>query len=320
MPIARGEKDYLGFVQGLNTEANPLAAPEGTTSDELNMELNLENGTRARRLGLARIHPADLKFTPSGVTAPDFQVQGVFFWEAIKKYITVFRYTDEEDKKVSSIVVHNQSYDIEFEFVVDTPDDVPPNFVDIRSRLVITLGTSPVILQPVGDTYDVYVLTLYIRDFTLLNDSLSIGERPSTLSDEHKYNLYNAGWYKDRMLGSGSKGDPVTYFNTEIGSYPSNADVVALGDSVDSGSGKEEFDPEALDNIDLGSTESARGHYVYNIRNIDRNSKLTSKNNDGAVGNSATKIIEQGTSTGDGGGTGGSDWNDPVLPPGFIIP
>ena len=218
MPIARGEKDYLGFVQGLHTEANPLAAPEGTTSDELNMQLHLENGTRARRLGLARIHSADLKFTPSGVTEPDFEVQGVFFWEASKKYITVFRYTDEEDKKVSFIVVHNQSYDVEFEFVVDTPDDVPPNFVDIRSRLVITLGTSPVILQPVGDTYDVHVLTLYIRDFTLLNDCLSIGERPSTLSDEHKYNLYNAGWYKDRMLGSGSKGDPVTYFNTEIGS------------------------------------------------------------------------------------------------------
>ena len=72
MPIARGEKDYLGFVQVLNTEANPLAAPEGTTSDELNMELNHENGTRARRLGLARIHSAALKFTPSGVTAPDF--------------------------------------------------------------------------------------------------------------------------------------------------------------------------------------------------------------------------------------------------------
>lgn len=320
MPIARGEKDYLGFVQGLNTEANPLAAPEGTTSDELNMELNLENGTRARRLGLARIHSADLKFTPSGVTAPDFQVQGVFFWEAIKKYVTVFRYSDEEDKKVSSIVVHNSDYDIEFEFVVDTPDDVPPSFVDIRSRLVITLGTAPVLLQPVEDSYDAYVLTLYVRDFSLLDDSLSIGDRPSTLTDEHKYNLYNAGWYKERVLGSGSKGDPVTYFKSEIGLYPSNADIAALGDSVDSSSGKEEFDPEALDNIDLGSTESARGHYVYSIRNIDRNSKLTAKGSDGAVGSTATKIIEDGTDTGQGGGTGGSTWYDPPIPEGGFIP
>ena len=121
------------------------------------------------------------------------------------------------------------------------------------------------------------------------------------------------------MIGSGSQVDPVTYFNTEIVSYPSNADVVALVDSEDSGSGKEEYDPVALNNIDLGTTESARGQYVYNIRNIDRNRKLTSKNNDGAVCNAATKIREQGTSTGDDGGTGGSDWNDPVLPPGFII-
>ena len=35
MPIARGEKDYNGFEHGLNTEANPIAAPDGTNSEEL---------------------------------------------------------------------------------------------------------------------------------------------------------------------------------------------------------------------------------------------------------------------------------------------
>lgn len=323
MAQARGEKDYLGFVGGLHTEANPLAAPEGTTSDELNMELSLENGTRSRRKGLQSF-TGDLTFTPTDYSTSPVtvsQIQGSYYWEAQGKYVTITRYSKADDTIASTIRVHNTDYSTEFEFTVDTPDDVKPSFVEIRSRLVIALGTAPVCIEKGSTSYNVYIVNLFIRDFTLVDDGLQIGERPASLSDEHKYNLYNAGWWKDRVLNSsGLKGDPVQEFNTVQTSYPSNADVVYLGDVVDSGSGLEKFNPTALDNIDLGSTEAARGHYVFNVRDITRSAKLASKTSDGAVGSSVTQIVLNGADTGAGTGTGGSVWDDPPLPPGTQIP
>lgn len=323
MALARGEKDYLGFVQGLHTEANPLAAPEGTTSDELNMELNLEKGTRSRRLGLESFS-GDKTFAPADYSTNPFVVmntQGAYYWEAEGRYVTVTRYSKSDDGIASTIRIHDASYNTEFEFTVDTPDDVKPSFVEIRSRLVVTLGTAPVLIERSNGTFNVYIINLYIRDFTLVDDDLMLGQRPGVLSNEHKYNLYNAGWYKDRVLNStGAKGDPISEFYTAQSLYPSNADIVYLGDVVDGGSGLEKFTPAALDNIDIGSTEAPRGHYVYNIRDITRSGKLVSKADDGALSSSVTQVILDGSDTGAGTGSGGSVWDDPPLPPGTYLP
>ena len=322
MAIARGEKDYLGFVQGLHTEANPLAAPEGTTSDELNMELALESGTRARRLGLSSVS-GDLTYQPDEIdTSVGYFItlQGFYYWESKEKYVAVVRYRKPNTEVASTIQVLNSDFTVDYEFIVDTPDDIQPTFTEIRTRLVITLGTAPLVVEQTATSYDVYVISMYVRDFTLVDDDLTIGERPISLSDEHKYNLYNAGWWKDRALEGSTKGDPVDKFFTDLAVYPSNADIVYLGDIVNQTSGLEEFDPDALDNIDLGSSEAPRGHYVYNIRDITRSAKLSNKTNDGAVGSSVTKIVEDGADTGEGGGTGGSTWEDPALPPGTEIP
>lgn len=320
MPVVRGEKGYLGFVNGLYTEANPLAAPEGTTADELNMELDLASGTRIKRKGLIRTPPIEIDL-PQDVFGSSFPEElGYWYWKAEDKYVTVYRYEKEEG--IFSCIIGISGTDNQFEFsaVVDTAEEIQPTVAEIRNRFVITLGTAPVVLQKTATSYDVYVVSLYVRDFTLIDDSLGMSERPSTLADEHKYNLYNAGWYKDRKLSSGSVGDPVTDFFSDKSVYPSNADIAALGDSVNTTSGEEEFKADTLDNIDLGSTEAPRGHYIFNIRDIERNDKLTDKDNDGSVSTSVTKVVEDGTDTGNGGGSSGSVWDDPPLPDGTVVP
>ena len=320
MPVVRGEKGYLGFVNGLYTEANPLAAPEGTTADELNMELDIGSGTRVRRKGLERSSPVqvDLPQDVFGTVTPE--ELGYWYWRAENKYVTVYRYEKEEGVFSCIIGISGSDNSFEFSTVVDTAEQIQPTVAEIRNRFVITLGTAPVVLQKTATSYDVYVISLFVRDFTLVNDGLSMSERPSSLGNEHKYNLYNAGWYKERKLSSGSVGDPVTDFFTDKSVYPSNSDIAALGDSVNTSSGEEEFKAETLDNIDLGSTEAPRGHYIFNIRDIERSDKLTDKDNDGSVSTSVTKVVEDGTDTGDGGGSGGSVWDDPMLPDGTILP
>lgn len=320
MPVVRGEKGYLGFVNGLYTEANPLAAPEGTTADELNMELDIASGTRVKRKGLVRSDPiqVDLPQAVFGTSTPE--ELGYWYWKAEDKYVTVYRYQKEQDVYSCIIGISGTDNTFEFSTVVDTAEQIQPTVAEIRNRFVITLGTSPVVLQKTATSYDVYVVSLYVRDFTLVDDGLGMSERPATLSDEHNYNLLNAGWHKDRKLVGGTIGDPVTSFFGTKGVYPSNADIASLGDGVNLTTGEEEFNAETLDNIDLGSTEAPRGHYVYNIRDIERQTKLTDKGNDGSVSSSVTKVVEEGADTGEGGGSSGSVWDDPPLPPGTYIP
>ena len=38
------------------------------------------------------------------------------------------------------------------------------------------------------------LITIQVRDFAGINDNLSVGTRPTTLSNEHEYNLLNQGW------------------------------------------------------------------------------------------------------------------------------
>lgn len=329
-----GAKGYLGFPRGLNTETSRLNPAEGTTADELNMDLDLNGLIRTRRKGLENVGTDQ---------ATDGTIIGSYYWDSADT-IVIVALKDEDPETYDTITIYLYEGDLTYieEWTVRVVDGnaVYPNFSEIRNRLVMTFGAKPFIFAKRGTCFDAWSLDLFFRDFKLLDDGLRIGERPTTLTDEHKYNLYNAGWYRDRIttVSDPAEGDPIDDFFTSEGDYPSNSDIVYLGDAPNS-NGVPVFNPDILDNLDVGNTEAPRGHYVYNIREIDRDSKLTDKENDGTPTSTITQVLDCSTNIsgnagnllyqdvtptgessdpappsggGGGGGGGGADPSDPI--------
>jgi hypothetical protein len=106
-------------------------------------------------------------------------------------------------------------------------------------------------------TFTSSIITFTVRDLAGIPDGALVDTRPSgSLSDVHKYNLYNQGW------------DSTKYgtFNTAAGKYPSNADVWWIfKDSSDT------FNPSTtLANNSRGSTHAPQGYFRLNPWNTAR--------------------------------------------------
>lgn len=318
------EQGYLSFAGGLVTELNPLSTPDelkGTTSDELNMTVDTDGMVRVRRNGFELL------------SIPRQEVPGtvlvVRYWRLGSCYIVCsydpVAVSDQYTCYTTFIDTADPSKDRQYSTKVLLSDflDTPP-IAFLRSKCIISYGGRPLLFyREVSGEFTIQYIDLFVRDFKLLNDSLTVTARPTTLTDEHKYNLYNAGWYQNRLLWSASVvADPVTDFFTIKSKYPSNADIAYLGDKADS-AGDLKFDPNVFDNLNLGSAEAPRGHYVYNIRAIDRSAVLLNKNNDGAPSTTLATLLDSGNDPGTGSPPTGdidNDYPEPPIPPGGQIP
>ena len=253
------EQGYLSFVKGLATELSPLSTPEeyaGTTADELNMAVDTEGMVRVRRKGMDLL--------PLAGALPG-TVHDSKFWRSANCYVAVSSTTGpSQTTRVHISLIEKSGATSLYTVQLQTVDFSFPSISFLRSKCVVSSGGRPLLLtkEPTG-RYTFQYINLYIRDFRAYPDGLTVTENPSVLEDEHKYNLYNAGWYQNRaLLSTGLVGDPVQDFFVARTKYPSNADVPYLGDITDS-NGDLKFDPKAFDNVNVGSTEAPRGHYVY---------------------------------------------------------
>lgn len=98
-------------------------------------------------------------------------------------------------------------------------------------------------------------IAIQIRDLIGVNDSLSITQEPTTLSDSHKYNLLNQGWDTTKIN---------SYYSSQS-KYPSNALIWWLGKDSNG-----DFDAANLTKVYFGSTPAPKGHYILNYFNQDR--------------------------------------------------
>lgn len=316
------DQGYLSFVRGLATELSPLSLPEeyaGTTADELNMAVDTDGMVRVRRRGFNLINLAG--------TCPG-TVHDSKFWRAANCYITVSSTVSGFNTLIhislvdkSGEISSNKFYTVQ----VQTTDFSAPSVSFLRSKCVVSFGGRPLLLtRETSGRYTFQYINLYTRDFRAYPDGLTVTEAPATLSDEHKYNLLNAGWHQNRnLLSSNTVGDPIADFFSVRTKYPSNADVPYLGDITDS-NGDLKFDPKSFDNVNVGSTEAPRGHYVYSVRDIDRQYRLTNKEKDGAPLSSLLTIMLDGNDPVSGvpvpQGTAPIDTGYPDTTPGVIIP
>ena len=319
MGRASGQKDYISMAKGLVTEASALAFPEGATANELNFTIDRDGLVRKRRLGLQNL-VAD--FSVTGVNA---SVENVFYWRG-PSYVCVIVHDD-----TPRTLLRFHAVDADFTFVSEvqiSAQRVQTQIAQTTNLLVVTTsnGEKPIVCEydSVANSIVVNDVTLYVRDFELVDDSLDLSERINSLSDNHKYNLYNSTWYQEKAdlnAASARKNVATAFFDT-LATYPSNADVSSVG-IVDDGSGNIVFDANLVFDAEFGSSVAPRGHYVYNIFNIDRTVRLTAPEVSGVPSttvNILSTISLAGTPTfnpdnpTDGQPSGGGG-EDPYLPP-----
>jgi hypothetical protein len=325
MPRARGNKQYIALTQGLITEASPLAAPEGSTSDELNMDLQLNGMIRRRRLGLQK-QIADLNMLG--------RITGSWYWPAAG-YTVITTFSDTGSTGYDTVTLYfldSSDFSIVdfYRAEILEGNGVSPDFSELRNRLIVTFGGAPMVFsKEVDGTLSAWYVDLFIRDFKFVDDSMTVSNRPSTLTSEHQYNILNAGWYQKVILEGGAEKLAYVAFFDELSNYPSNADIVSLGIGADS-SGNTIFIPVNMKTPLTGNTEAPRGHYVYNVRSINRLSKLSSPQADGTPSKTITQVLSSGTNISGLGSNliykESAPTGTPVDPPplgpgdGFIIP
>lgn len=319
------DQGYLSFARGLVTEINPLSTPEdlqGTTSDELNMIVDTDGMVRVRRAGFQTV--PDLQNSVPGT------VLDVRYWRKGKCYV-VCSLTDGEVEPgvlevVTTMIDESAVFtkNRQFKTQINAVDFVLPSICFLRTKCLITYGARPLLFtRESSGEYSIQYVNLYVRDFKLVNDELSLTTRPVVLSEEHEYNILNAGWYQSRrLIGTNVLTDPVAAFFSSRGTYPSNADIPYLAD-ITSPDGDIRFDPTAFDSVNVGSTEAPRGHYVFDIRSIDRQARVTLPSADGVPSSTLTPLAENGNAPGTSDPIDPDlpiDGGYPELPPGTEIP
>ena len=303
MARSTANKTYRTFVGGLITEASALAYPENASIDEDNMLL-FKKGNRTRRFGVD--YETGWSYPTPTLAKSKYEVDGyvlrTYTWFSANNdsslNFLVFQKGDKlEFYKLDSGPVsstYNSAYDVNLGSYI-APEktiayDEPLEFASGKGFLFVAgKNIEPLAIEydPVTDTMSVQVITIQIRDFIGVNDGLANDEEPTTLSNEHLYNLRNQGWIDAENTGSSSysgvfydhyepimaqtytapdSGVITSYYNA-TGRYPGNNKQ--WWSSKDSAGN---FDPNLLKNEYFGNTLAPRGHYIVDAFNKDRSS------------------------------------------------
>lgn len=290
--MARGATIVVenNFTQGLVTEFSAMNFPENAVTDGDNVVFS-ELGKVTRRNGIN---------FEEGFVEQDLAtlspVQGVF---------TEFKWDSVGGQGNTSFVVQQVGSRIRFFQIAQSSlsSQLKPYYVDLltyktsvtdqqvaENRCSFSAGKGylfvthqfcdPLSIQydSETDTITVNKILIEVRDFERLDDGLEVDERPSVLTDVHKYNLYNQGWYFDAIVrGSDNPRNVLTAWRTVRGDdYPSNADIWwVYKDAVGVAYfGKSRSDGRiGPSQITLGNTPSSNGHYIYDAWDINRSTK-----------------------------------------------
>ena len=278
----KAEAAYRSFVKGLITEANQLTFPDNASIDESNFVLN-RDGSRSRRLGVD--YESSYALTATGLTATDIKEgkQSFHVWESPDGDTSVSLGLVRIKDKIwfMNLLANAPSADLKNGGSPITIAGLSNNKIEtsvINNKCVIVSKdlSAPVLLSydKTTGTVTQTTITLEIRDIYGVDDGLFLDTRPTTLSNEHKYNLRNQGWNKNIVTSTGV--DAIDYTYTKLGQYPSNADNWTLGKiSNTASSDYEKYDPDTLVKNSFSNYQIAKGSFI--IDAFDRGTSRMAK-------------------------------------------
>lgn len=269
--MAKGtEKIYRTFVKGIITEASPLTYPENASIDEDNFVLN-RDGSRSRRLGVDYELDYSLKATGLASSLITTGKQSFHKWDSpggdTSVSIGVIRVADRLwfidllTTNPSNNFLNGGSY-----LTLSGLNKADIDTAVINNSLIVSSSDldSPILL-----TYNVTAQTvsqapiyIKVRDIWGVDDGLDIDERPSTLSNTHKYNLRNQGWRPEITNDNDTKDALPRLFGSK-GYYPSNGDIWAVGKVTDVSSANfDKFNPDIFDRNAVYTGLAPKGSFV----------------------------------------------------------
>lgn len=205
-----GQASYVTFVKGLNTEAGPLTFPENCTIEDINCVLTLK-GSHKRRYGIKQeLEGKPLNIGSNILSYNDFKefAFNTYTWKApgnvgAKSFLVMqvndkLFFYDISQNLPLPLTGFSTSLDLS-SLIVDRDlfKKTGCSFASGKGFLFIAgKGLEPCYVEYKPDTFSLEIkkLLLRIRDTTGVDDGLDNNTQPTTLSDEHLYNLTNQGW------------------------------------------------------------------------------------------------------------------------------
>ena len=296
---AQTKKDFFRLNGGLNTEINELNFPDGFTRDEANYEL-LVDGSRRRRKGLAEEASASAANTVASFTSS--VMSQVYLWRdaggLTDTDIMVYRQGNilhfaEADETISdgwyTQTVDLSIYETSGATTANT-DDLAVSFTHGRGYLFISGPyINPVYIEFDGtSTFTTDAITIRIRDYLSIEDGILISEEPTTLTDDHRYNLRNRGWSEAEF----------EQYNTDLSKYPAKNAIWfkgfkrTYGASVAEADGQRSWDSNKLENEAFGSSSAPIGSLF--IEPFDTTIGYGAAGSTGVVGISTWSFVDNG--------------------------
>src|SRR3972149_6633415 len=253
------------FTKGLITEASGLNFPENACTETYNCVFD-QTGSVSRRLGI----DFELNYLETAITKTGAAISS-FLWKNVAGDGRTTLYAIQIGEELHFWDV-TETESPSNGYIADTVDvsvfqvSGAPSIIDTECQFASGGGylfVSHPYCEPFFVSYNtstnVFTATqinIKVRDFDGVDDDLSIDARPSTLSDNHKYNLLNQGWLTAH----------ITTWDGARADFPSNADVWwHWKDSADN------FSTTLIDKIYLGNSKAPSGHYIVDAFNMNRN-------------------------------------------------
>lgn len=270
MARASARMNYFTFIGGKISDINPLVPPENSARILDNIDLE-PNGRISRRLGID--FETDNVLSGGPHTSTDIRNNniGVFQWRNVNNTVgsvfLVVRFGntlsiyDESASPISSGFI--EDVDIS-SLSQDVVASAKGDFQGSEGKgLFFCSGTryDPFYLKydVILNTFSVVTIKFDIRDFEGITESVPIDQRPTTLTNVHKYNLQNQGWQQVH----------IDQLFTDEGFYPSNADIEVLGYKINS-SGDRVWRSNELIEHTFGNTYTPKGHFIIDAFDRDR--------------------------------------------------
>lgn len=311
MPRSAAVTIENNFVNGLVTEATALNFPEAAATETYNCVFN-QDGSFERRKGF------DFETAYTELTANrSGNAMNTFVWKAaagsgnnnfvvLQVGMTLYLYAtdgtslsagrnadtvDLSAHLTSGVAVGADPY----------PERYECEFAAGKGYLFVAhpyMDPVYVTYNTGTDNFDAAEITVQIRDMEGLAEAVDVGNRPTTLTDTHKYNLYNQGWapfetggLNDPRPTGGTTvtnnqvslptgylaGDPLSTWIATRTDRPSNADQWWLYKDA-----QDVFQPKLASARVEGNAPAPKGHYILDAFYQDRSTAVAETINTGA--------------------------------------
>lgn len=276
MARAKANKIYRNFVKGMITETNALQYPENATLDELNCEISIK-GNRKRRpafnledgYSYSSQSVALTRWSESAINTSTWNTvggNGNTNFLVVQIGNTLYFY----DLAFSILSDGQKAFTVNLEsFAAPGATEIHKEVVQVASGkgFLFVVGSKIesfyIEYDPATDDITSTQISIEIRDFDGVDDGLDPDEEPTTLSNQHSYNLKNQGW----VSPGPSVTDPVTSYFSSFSKYPPNSKQWWQGKDS-----SENFSPSFLSRYSAGNTLAPRGRYILSAFHKDRSS------------------------------------------------